>query len=53
MSSILDFGKENILEFIQKKIKHSNSVEKDIIDKITYVSGPIYQPISLNFVQNI
>ena len=44
MSTILkDYGNENILEFIQGKIKNNNNVEKDILDKITYVEGKIIE----------
>ena len=44
MSTILkDYGNENILKFIQGKIKNNNNVEKDILDKITYVEGKIIE----------
>jgi hypothetical protein len=41
MSNILDFGKEDVLKFIQKTIKINNNVKEDILDKITYISGEI------------
>ena len=48
MSTILkDYGNENILKFIQGKIKNSNNVEKDILDKITYVEGKIIEDTSI------
>ena len=44
MSTILkNYGNETILEFIQSKIKNNNNVEKDILDKITYVEGKIIE----------
>ena len=44
MSTILkDYGNETILEFIQGNIKNNNNVEKDILDKITYVEGKIIE----------
>ena len=44
MSTMLkNYGNENILEFIQSKIKNNNNVEKDILDKITYVEGKIIE----------
>lgn len=44
MSTILkDYGNETILKFIQGKIKNNNNVEKDILDKITYVEGKIIE----------
>jgi hypothetical protein len=42
MSTILkDYGNETVIEFIQGKIKNNNNVEKDILDKITYVEGKL------------
>ena len=44
MSNILNYVKENILEFIQKTIKNNNNVEEDIIskiNKINYVLGDV------------
>jgi hypothetical protein len=41
MSNILDFGKENVLEFIQTTIKTNNNVKDDILDKIKYVLGEV------------
>jgi hypothetical protein len=36
---LLDYGKENVLEFIQTTIRNNNNVQEDILDKITYVTG--------------
>ena len=36
-----DYGNERVIEFIQGKIKNNNNVEKDILDKITYVEGKL------------
>lgn len=41
--NILDYGNEDILKFIQNKIKNSNNVKEDILDKIKYVSGEIVE----------
>ena len=41
--NILDYGNENILEFIQNKIKNNNNVKEDILDKIKYVLGEIVE----------
>ena len=41
MSNILDYGKENVLEFIQTAIKNNNNVKHDILDKIKYVLGEV------------
>jgi hypothetical protein len=35
------YGKETVLQFIQKTIKNSNDVKKDILDKITYVTDEV------------
>lgn len=43
MSKILDFGKENLLEFIQTTVKTNNNVKEDILDKIKYVLGEIIE----------
>jgi hypothetical protein len=45
MSKILDFGKENVLEFIQTTIKKCNNVKEDILDeiKIPYVLGTVIE----------
>ena len=40
-SDILDYGKENVLEFIQTTIKNNNNVKEDILDKIKYVQGEV------------
>ena len=34
MNDLLDFGKENVLEFIQTTIKKNNNVKEDILDEI-------------------
>lgn len=36
-----DYGNERVIEFIQGKIKNNNNIEKDILDKITYVEGKL------------
>ena len=41
MSEILDYGTENVLEFIQTTIKTNNNVKDDILDKIKYVLGEV------------
>ena len=41
--NILDYGNEDILKFIKNKIKNSNNVKEDILDKIKYVSGEIVE----------
>ena len=38
---ILDYGNENVLEFIQTTIKNNNRVKEDILDKIKFVDGNI------------
>jgi hypothetical protein len=43
MSNILDYGKENVLEFIQTTIKTNNNVKHDILDKIKYVLGEVIE----------
>jgi hypothetical protein len=43
MSDILDYGKENVLEFIQSKIKNNNNVRYDILEKIKYVLGEVIE----------
>ena len=37
MSTILEFGKETVFDFIQTKIRHGTNVKEDILDKIKYV----------------
>ena len=43
MSKILDFGRENVLEFIQTTIKNNNNVKEHILDeiKIPYILGTV------------
>ena len=41
MNDILDYGKENVLEFIQTTIKNNNNVKTDILDKIKYILGTV------------
>ena len=41
MSNILDYGKENVLEFIQNTINKNNNVKDDILDKIKYILGEV------------
>ena len=43
MSNILEFGKETVLEFIQKSVKNKDNVKDDILDKITYVQDNIIE----------
>jgi len=43
MGDILDYGKENVLEFIQTTIKNNNNVKHDILDEKTYVSGEVIE----------
>jgi len=35
-TKLKNFGKESVLDFIQNKIKNSNNVKEDILDKIRY-----------------
>lgn len=41
MGDILDYGKENVLEFMQNTINNNNNVKQDILDKIKYVLGEV------------
>ena len=41
MDDILDYGKENVLEFIRTTIRDTHDVKHDILDKIKYVEGEI------------
>jgi hypothetical protein len=43
MSDILDYGKEDVLKFIQSTIKNNNNVKHDILDKIKYVLGEVIE----------
>ena len=43
MNDILDYGKENVLEFIQTTIKTNNNVKTDILDKIKYILGTVIE----------
>ena len=43
MTNILDYGKENVLEFIQSTIKNNNIVKDDILEKIKYVFGEVME----------
>ena len=43
MNDILDYGKENVLEFIQTTINDNNNVKHDILDKIKYVLGEVIE----------
>jgi hypothetical protein len=43
MDDILDYGKENVLEFIQTTINNNNNVQYDILDKIKYVLGEVIE----------
>ena len=40
-NNILDYGKENVLKFIQTTIKNNNNVKEDILDKMKYVFGKV------------
>jgi len=42
-NEILDYGKENVLEFIQTTIHDNNNVQHDILDKIKYVLGEVIE----------
>ena len=42
MDNILDYGKENVLEFIQTTVKDNNNVEY-ILDGIKYVVGKVIE----------
>jgi hypothetical protein len=43
MNDILEYGKEDVLNFIQTTIKNNNNVKNDILDKIKYVLGPVIE----------
>jgi len=43
MGDILDYGKEDVLKFIQSTIKNNNNVKHDILDKIKYVLGEVIE----------
>jgi len=43
MNDILDYGNENVLEFIQSTIKNNNNVKEDILDKMEYVYGKVIE----------
>ena len=43
MDDILEYGKEDVLNFIQTTIKNNNNVKNDILDKIKYVLGPVIE----------
>ena len=43
MGDILDYGKEDVLKFIQSTIKNNNNVKHEILDKIKYVLGEVIE----------
>tara|TARA_B100000902_G_scaffold52004_1_gene58681 strand:+ start:296 stop:5149 length:4854 start_codon:yes stop_codon:yes gene_type:complete len=39
--NILDYGKEDVLKFIQTTIRQQNNVKEDILDEIKYITGKV------------